>query len=382
MRTSVRRAMLVLLAACLMGASLAGCGGEVSFTTASLSEATMCLGVDGDSKPLNPTDEFSVNTPEIFCSVKLSNAPDDTEVLAEWVYVKGEAEGVEDYVIDTVSVTAGGTVYMWFSLERPDTGWPVGEYELNLSVDGKKKETVPFTVTTGGAVTGPGGAALSEATMTLSVDSMSRPLEPTNIFQTDSPEIICSVLVSNASAGTELLSEWYYISGEWEGVTNQIVGTIPLAAQGTQYASLTLTIPDEGWPVGQYQVKLFLNGALQEAIPFDVESAPIRAVMAMSVDKDNNPVNPTSNFPVGVEKVYTVLYVKEAPAGAKMLVEWYDVGAAVHRQVSTYEGDIKASTKPTWVNSSYGTGGWPAGSYAVVITVNGERVLIVPFTVG
>jgi hypothetical protein len=144
------------------GTASAGCGGEVSFTTASLSDATMCLGVDSEAKPLNPTDEFGVNTPEIFCSVKLSNAPDDTEISSEWIYVKGEVEGVEDYVIDTVPLMADGTQYLRFSPVTPPTdGWPVGEYELNLYVDGKKKVTVPFTVSRTGTATGP--AALRSA---------------------------------------------------------------------------------------------------------------------------------------------------------------------------------------------------------------------------
>jgi len=383
MKTPVSRALSVLLMLVVVGTASAGCGGEVSFTTASLSDATMCLGVDSEAKPLNPTDEFGVNTPEIFCSVKLSNAPDDTEISSEWIYVKGEVEGVEDYVIDTVPLTAEGTQYLRFSLSRPTDGWPVGEYELNLYVDGKKKVTVPFTVSRTGTATGPGGASLSEATMTLSADSMSRPLEPTSIFKADAPEIICSVLVSNASAGTELLSEWYYVSGEWQGVTNRLIGTIPVDVQGTQYAALSLTIPAEGWPAGQYQVKLYLNGVLQDAVPFEVESAPISAVTAMSVDADYNPINPTSAFPVGVEKVYCVVYLRDVPASSKLLVEWYDVGSAVHRFINkNTEMTVQTSEKPTWASMSGGTGGWKAGSYAVVLSLNGERVLIVPFTVG
>jgi hypothetical protein len=301
-------------------------------------------------------------------------------VSSEWVYVKGEAAGVEDYVIDTVAVTTDGTRYLFFSLPKSTDSWPVGEYKLNLSIDGKEEVSLPFTVARNAS--GAGAATLSEATMALSVDSMSKPVESASVFESDTPEIICSVLVSNAPAGTELLSEWYYVSGEWQGVTNRLVGSVPVAVQGTQYAALSLTVPDEGWPAGQYQVKLYLNGSLQDAVPFSVESAPITAVMAMSVDSNNQPVNQTTAFPVGVEKVYTVIFVREAPAGAKLHVEWYEVGGAVDRLLGDYDMDIKAAERPTWVNKSYGTGGWPKGSYATVLSVNGERIIILPFTVG
>ncbi len=381
MQRSVVHVSSVLLAMILVVAVLSGCSGEVSFTTASLSEATMCAEVDSEYRPVNPTTEFGVNTPEIYCSVKLSNAPDDTAVMAQWVYVRGEAQGVTDYVIDEVNYVGGGTGYIGFSLSRPDGGWPVGEYVVNLFVDGKEKESVPFTVSATAGGPGAGGASITSATMTLEVDAQSKPTAPTSSFEADTPEITCSVLVSNAPAGTELLSEWYYVSGEWQGASNVLVGSVPYVTQGTQYIALSLIIPDEGWPVGQYQVKLYLNGTLQEAVPFSIEAAPITAVMSMSVDKDNNPVNPTTIFPVGVEKVYTVIRVKEAPAGAKLLAEWYDVGSSVHRLIGDYEMEIKVSERPTWVNRSYGSGGWPAGHYAVVLSVNGERQVILPFTV-
>jgi len=331
MKTSYVLARPLVISAILGAIALTGCSGEVSFTTAKLTEGTMCLGVDSQNKPVNATDTFAVNTPEIFCSVKLSNAPDDTEVGSEWVYVKGEVQGVTDYVIDTLVLPADGTQFLQFSLPRPDGGWPIGEYQLNLYIDGKEAVSLPFTVSA--TATGPGGGSISQATMALGVDAQSRPVNPTTTFAANTPEIYCSVLVSNAPAGTELLSEWYYVSGEWQGVTNRLVGSVPFIMQGTMYVSLSLTIPAEGWPGGQYQVKLYLNGALQEAVPFTVESAPISAVTAMSVDANNYPVNPTSTFPVGVEKVYTVIYVHDAPAGTKLVVEWYDVGSTVHRFV-------------------------------------------------
>lgn len=381
MRDRAFLARLLLLTVLVLGVAAAGCSGEVSFTSAKLSEATMCLGVDGENKPLNPTDTFGVNTPEIFCSVKLSNAPEDTEVGSEWIYVKGELSGYDNTTIDSLALPAEGTQYIQFSLPRPQSGWPVGEYELKLYIDGKEQVTLPFTVSKTAPVQG--GGSISEVTMALGVDANYRPVNPTSTFKSTTPELFCSINVSGLAVGSEVLSEWYYVSGEWQGVTNRLIGTVPIVTQGTEYISLSLLIPDEGWPGGQYQVKLYVNGSLQEAVPFSVESAPISAVMAMSVDADYNPINPTSTFPVGVEKIYCVIYVNNAPAGTKLLVEWYDVGQTVHRFINkNNEMTVQTSEKPTWASLQGGTGGWKAGSYAVVLSINGERALIVPFTVG
>ncbi len=107
----------------------------------------MCKSVDETTmKPIEVADVFAPDTPEIFCSVKLSNAPDDTEVKAEWIYVSGEAEDLSNYLIDEVSLTADGTRHLSFSLIRPDEGWPRGDYKVVLYVDGKEQLSVPFIV--------------------------------------------------------------------------------------------------------------------------------------------------------------------------------------------------------------------------------------------
>ncbi|MBN1862417.1 MAG: hypothetical protein JW790_02100 [Dehalococcoidales bacterium] len=146
----IKRWLPVLLAALslgLLGPSLMSCSGEVSFTTARLSEITMAKSIDQETyQPIEKTDTFGVNTPEIFLSAKFSNAPSDTEVMAEWVYVEGEAEELKNYLIDSVSINVSGTDYLYFAMPMPGQGWPRGQYEVTLYIDGKEVETVSFTV--------------------------------------------------------------------------------------------------------------------------------------------------------------------------------------------------------------------------------------------
>jgi hypothetical protein len=146
MKKSIVFIASIIVASLLLAISLTACEAGVSVTTASLSEATMCQSVDEDMRPIDATDVFTTDTPEIFCSVKLSHAPSDTDVKAEWIYVQGELEGTENYLIGDYSLTAEGTLYLSFSLTKPDAGWPKGEYKVILYVDGKEKLSVPFTV--------------------------------------------------------------------------------------------------------------------------------------------------------------------------------------------------------------------------------------------
>jgi len=121
--------------------------GEISSSTAKLGEATMCTKVDEKTKkPVEKTDVFTSDTPEIFCSVKLSSAPSDTNIKSEWIYVKGEAENLSDYKIDEFTITTEGTKYVSFSLSRPNTGFPKGEYILKLYLNDEFKLSVPFKI--------------------------------------------------------------------------------------------------------------------------------------------------------------------------------------------------------------------------------------------
>jgi len=131
--------VIVLLTATLIFS--AGCEGEVSFTTAKLSEATMALGVDVESKPVDPTSVFKPSTGEIFCSAKLSNAPDDTVINSVWIYVTAD-----NYEIDSFAITTDGTRYLQFSMNRSATGWPEGDYKLVLYIDGEEAVSLPFSV--------------------------------------------------------------------------------------------------------------------------------------------------------------------------------------------------------------------------------------------
>ena len=140
-------AAIAVLTVGLLALPLMSCSAEVSFTTAKLSEATMAKGVDETTlKPVEKTDTFSTDTPEIFLSAKFSNAPSETEIASEWIYVEGEIADLKDYLIDTVSVEVSGTDYLYFSMPVPDQGWPRGQYQVVLYIDGEEAETVSFTV--------------------------------------------------------------------------------------------------------------------------------------------------------------------------------------------------------------------------------------------
>jgi hypothetical protein len=141
---------LIILAAGL-AITLAGCTGAVSLPTGSssstsLGKAATCKSVDPQTEEaIEPASVFTADTPEIFCSVKLSNAPSGTEVSAEWLYLS-EATGGNDLLIDSWSRVTEGTRHVSTSIVKPANGWPQGNYKVVLYLNGNENQSIAFSV--------------------------------------------------------------------------------------------------------------------------------------------------------------------------------------------------------------------------------------------
>ena len=106
---------------------------------------TMTTGVNDNMEPFNEAYTFHSNTPEIICAVKLGDVPAHTEVTAEWIYLEG-VEPERNYTIGDYTLEGESWINMAFSLSRPDKGWPIGDYEVVLYVNGVPEQRVPFYV--------------------------------------------------------------------------------------------------------------------------------------------------------------------------------------------------------------------------------------------
>ena len=106
----------------------------------------MCESVDENDQPVGATNVFITDTPVIYCSFKVSNAPPDTNVKAEWIYIGGE-EDITPGLIDEASTIIDESGYYFAALPLPSGYvWPTGSYKVVLYIDGKEAVSVPFTV--------------------------------------------------------------------------------------------------------------------------------------------------------------------------------------------------------------------------------------------
>ena len=122
--------------------------GEVNISTANFAEAKMCASMkDDECVTDNPV--FSSSDPSINASVNLHNAPHDCKVTFSWFYVDSTRTLIGAFDSDLSEVESMNSVYsLHCSINRPEGGWPVGKYEVEMKIhtDNSKPLIKSFTV--------------------------------------------------------------------------------------------------------------------------------------------------------------------------------------------------------------------------------------------
>jgi hypothetical protein len=85
---------------------------------------------------------FTKDTAEVFVSVGIAGAAAGLVATAELVYLPtGDKVGPV-----TNQLSSGGDITSNFSFTKPTNGWPVGNYNINVSLSNGQKKTAPFIV--------------------------------------------------------------------------------------------------------------------------------------------------------------------------------------------------------------------------------------------
>ena len=118
---------------------------------------------------------------------------------------------------------------------------------------------------------------ISDVKISTAVDDYDRPVQPKTVFPPDTEEFYCSFNISHFPAGSKMLVEWIYVTGEAvdEVGENNIfqVNTGTLSGDDG-YTSVALEMPDYPdytWPQGDYQVVLSVDGEEKATASFNVE---------------------------------------------------------------------------------------------------------------
>ena len=165
----MRSPVLILALAILI---LTGCEASFNLTTAGIGDPAVSTAVDlNTGAPLEKATIFPADVKTLYATVQLKNGPADTSVKAVFYYLEGTRQQIAE---DTVK--GEGSRHLSFSLNPPETGWPVGRYEVEFALNGEVKEKTGFSIVpaadmpvakgfppAGGQQTAPAGTAGQQA---------------------------------------------------------------------------------------------------------------------------------------------------------------------------------------------------------------------------
>lgn len=113
--------------------------GEVTVTDVKLGKA-----VDADQRVTMPTEMFAPHD-TIYASVMTNGSAEQVMLSARWLY-----DGDQEVNESTETIAPTGPATTTFHIEKSD-GWPVGDYSVEISLDGEVVNRHSFTVQEGGA---------------------------------------------------------------------------------------------------------------------------------------------------------------------------------------------------------------------------------------
>ena len=98
--------------------------------------------------PINIRQQFSTDIPVIHALIELTELSPGTIIKGAWISV--DAIDVPNYEINAAEVTVNqseATVH--FSVSRPNNGWPVGNYKLDVYLNGRLSTMANFSIGAG-----------------------------------------------------------------------------------------------------------------------------------------------------------------------------------------------------------------------------------------
>lgn len=125
-----------------------------------------CQDATQEGEPIAPAEIFPPDVPQILAVVTVEEA--DAGALVRGIWVSVDAIEIPDYPIDEAEgqfESAGGGT-MQFSISKPNNGWPIGNYRLDVTINGQPVNSAPFKIIAEVNQSAPGGshdASTSEA---------------------------------------------------------------------------------------------------------------------------------------------------------------------------------------------------------------------------
>jgi hypothetical protein len=98
----------------------------------------------GDAKTAQTV--FAPDAAKIVLHVQIVDMTEGTKLTADWIAVKTDVAPANFKIDSATTELEEDAEEATFSMSKPNAGWPVGDYKVDLSINGKVTTSVPFKV--------------------------------------------------------------------------------------------------------------------------------------------------------------------------------------------------------------------------------------------
>lgn len=290
----------------------------VPFTTSCVPKLTFgnllfCESIDDETgEAIDPKDEFDIDVEKLFAVIKVSG------VKAEDNYRftlknKDTGEIIQDITEKYSRKEKGFLVTnVRLELERAKEKQLMlepGDYLVEFYHKGELIEDAEFEIKKP-------EAQILEVTLASEINDKFEPVNPTDVFGTTDTFYAC-VKLDYHLAGDRLAAKWYFGEDQFIDESNQELVNYYLPGYTTFKMSGDASNP---WPVGEYKVEIYFNGALYNTYDFEVEGDETAEGTAADVTFYMGNVYTSENFGFSVEYPDNWIYEEDEEAGEGVFV--------------------------------------------------------------
>jgi hypothetical protein len=262
---------VVLLIAIIFIISLIGQKGQTpSQSTGVVTSIVLAKSEDKSKNPINATDIFSINDPEIHAIVTFNNLPINQNITYQWFDIKNNIVLKEEKRQNTAIFSGLSSSIL---IRDDKINWVTGDYEMRILINDQLIMKKPYSVQTDVDIEqGQVRSSIKSIVLTSAVDLQGKPTKNvSNVFSKDDENIFASVSYSGMPVKSDFVGKWVYVD------TARLIKTYQKTIIGSDTFAFSMNakqdswIPIKKWPVGKYELRIYLGGDQIRTIPFTVQ---------------------------------------------------------------------------------------------------------------
>lgn len=109
------------------------------FNPVNIGDVKVCEQLSENTCPMDKP-IFETSTPQIYVTCKLNNPLGETQVQFSWFYLTDDRTEIDAVVLSNGDDM--GNIEMYSSLNRPNNGWPKGDYEVVIKILDTEKDPI------------------------------------------------------------------------------------------------------------------------------------------------------------------------------------------------------------------------------------------------